>query len=120
MIVRFDKEALVQSQQNRDIGIEVEGTSQVSEADKIIGETKQKIADGSVPATGVSASNSGRGHDPISKSDGDFTPTLLDETVEEEPGPIEVIDSPEVTPGAEIPAEEVESKQKANISEKKI
>ncbi|CAM1510021.1 Fc.00g003560.m01.CDS01 [Cosmosporella sp. VM-42] len=106
MIVRFDREALLQNQK-QDVGVETDGGSTVSEADKIISETKQKIADGTVPPTGISASNSGRGHDPIPTKDGEFVPTSLDEAVEEEPGPIEDSDSPEVTPGAEKVAAEL-------------
>ena len=106
MIVRFDKEAIAQSQQNNEIGLETQGTSQVSEADKIINEIQQKIADGTVAPTGISASNSGRGHDPIAAKEGEFVPTSLGHAVmEEEPGAIDDTDSPEVTPGVEIPLE---------------
>lgn len=109
MIIRLDKEALVQSQSNQDAGIESgENSVKISEADKIINETKQKIADGSNPAMGVSPSNSGRGHDPITIEDGtDFVPTSLEEAVEEEPETIDAADSPEVTPASEKIAAEL-------------
>lgn len=103
MIIRFDKQAVLEHQTNKDSAIGVEGdlttaTGKVSEVDKIIGATKQKIAEGDVPAVGVSASNSGRGHDPASTEDGEagFTPTIIEGSVEEEPSSID--DSPEVTP----------------------
>lgn len=87
MIVRLDKEAHAQSQNSdKDDDAELEVTiSKVSEADKIVMDTKQKIADGMAPAVGVSASNSGRGYDPVPISDGDFVPTTIDGAVEEEP-----------------------------------
>lgn len=123
MIVRLDKEALLESQNDKDNAIGVErpppNPAKVSEADKIIRETKQKIAEGDTPAIGVSASNSGRGHDPASIDNGDFKPTTLDGTLEEEPGPIDEKDSPEVAPdepAAVLPAE-VEQKDAAATKE---
>lgn len=102
MIVRLDKEALAQSQSNQESALESDGAkAKVSEADKIISETKQKIAEGSTPAVGVSASNSGRGHDPIPIDDGGFVPTTLEGTVEEEPAPVDEGDSPETVPEAD-------------------
>ncbi|RYP05132.1 hypothetical protein DL764_004017 [Monosporascus ibericus] len=106
MIVRFDKAALLKSQQNKDNAIGVEGDSadsggKVSEADKIVSSTKQMIAEGGAPAVGVSASNSGRGHDPAPVEDNDaFTPTALDGPVEEEPASIDYSDQPEVDTSA--------------------
>ncbi|KFH43922.1 Protein phosphatase 2C-like protein [Hapsidospora chrysogenum ATCC 11550] len=109
MVVRFEKEATIQSQNNRDVGVETDnnnnssssnGSTKVSEVDKLLNETKQKIADGSAPAVGISPSNSGRGHDPIpvnsnsnssssSNEEGEFVPTSLDGAVlEEEPSAI--------------------------------
>ncbi|OLN82732.1 Protein phosphatase 2C-like protein 1 [Colletotrichum chlorophyti] len=112
MIVKFDKAALLESQNDKENSIGVErpppNPTQVSEADKIVRETKQKIAEGGTPAIGVSASNSGRGHDPASIDNGDFKPTTLDGTLEEEPGPIDGDDSPEIAPDAPpavLPAE---------------
>ncbi|KAI1127640.1 phosphatase 2C-like domain-containing protein [Nemania abortiva] len=90
MIIRFDKAALL-DQNNKDRPIGVEGdvsgeTGKVSEAEKIVSSTKQKIAEGDTPAVGVSASNSGRGRDPTPIDEGDtFTPTVIKESVEEEP-----------------------------------
>lgn len=102
MIVRFDKAALLQSQGDKDNAIGVEGDnaetgSKVSEADKIVNATRQKIAEGDTPAVGVSASNSGRGHEPVAihrEEPGEaFKPTLINGSVEEEPGPIHESDS---------------------------
>lgn len=103
MIVRLDRDGLVKTQKNRAMGVETEGasTAKVSEADKIVLQTKQKIADGSTPAVGVSASNSGRGHDPVPIEEVEFVPTLLEGSVEEEPTPLD-----EKNPGvADRPAE---------------
>ncbi|KAF5024896.1 hypothetical protein F66182_3018 [Fusarium sp. NRRL 66182] len=79
MVVRLD--------QNKEAAVEVEGAaSQVSEADKIVSETKQKIAEGSTPAVGVSAtSNAPQSDPPIAVQEGDFVPTSLDGAVTEEP-----------------------------------
>lgn len=107
MIVRLDKEALAQSQTSQDAEPEsnLGAASKVSEADKIIMDTKQKIADGSTPAVGVSASNSGRGYENAatnenaptkanaSTNEGDFVPTTLSDALVEEPI---AIDSPEL------------------------
>lgn len=93
MIVRFDKDALRESQNNREnpIGVEVDPAStggKVSEAEKIVGVVRKQIAEGA-SAVGVSASNSGKGHDPIhpdnESGDSTFTPTTLEGSLEEEP-----------------------------------
>ncbi|KAH7308073.1 protein phosphatase 2C [Stachybotrys elegans] len=85
MIVRLDKDALIQSQKGKDVGETASGSSKVTEVEKIVMDTKQKIADGTASAVGVSASNSGRGHESIAAvDDGDFVPTPLDGPVEEE------------------------------------
>jgi protein phosphatase PTC1 len=85
MIVRLDREALIQIQKGKDAGETAAGPSKVSEVEKIVMDTKQKIADGTAPAVGVSASNSGRGHDPVAAvEEGDFVPTPLDGPVAEE------------------------------------
>jgi protein phosphatase PTC1 len=96
MIIRFDKEAVIEKQVNKDLAIGVEGdastdVTKVSEVEKIVGTTKQKIAEGDVPAIGVSASNSGLGHDlaPLEDGESSFTPTIIQGSVEEEPSSIE-------------------------------
>ncbi|KAK4456317.1 phosphatase 2C-like domain-containing protein [Podospora aff. communis PSN243] len=101
MIIRFDKEAVIEKQVNKDLAIGVEGdastdVTKVSEVEKIVGTTKQKIAEGDVPAIGVSASNSGLGHDlaPVEDGESSFTPTIIQGSVEEEPSSIE--ESPDV------------------------
>jgi protein phosphatase PTC1 len=112
MVVRFEKDATLQSLREKDTGIETErGTAKISEADKLVSETKQNIEQGTNPAIGVSASNSGRGHDPVSLEDGSetFVPTTLDGAVaEEEPLAADTSESPEATPGTEM----VEGKDK--------
>lgn len=92
MVVRFDKEALVETQNSNDGLIGVEGDeagsgTKPSEADKIVNNIKQKIAAGGTPAIGVSASNSGRGHDSVTvpSSDEAFKRTTIEGSVEEEP-----------------------------------
>lgn len=102
MVVRFDKEAILQNQKDKDVGVEPDNSPpRVSEVDKIVSDAKQKIADGGVEPVGVSATNSGRGHDPIPIEEGDFTPTTLDGPVEEEPNAVPDNDSPEVVPNKE-------------------
>ncbi|KAI0452209.1 protein serine/threonine phosphatase 2C [Xylaria acuta] len=105
MIIRFDKAAML-DQNNRDRHIGVEGdstgeTGKVSEAEKIVSSTRQKIAEGDTPAVGVSASNSGRGRDPTPIEEADtFKPTVIKESVEEEPASAveeEEVDAPEVS-----------------------
>jgi protein phosphatase PTC1 len=104
MLVRFDKTALLESHKDKPIGVEGDHSDtggKVSEADKIVSSTKQRIAEGGTPALGVSASNSGRGHDPIPISESEkFKPTALQGTVEEEPGTTDETDAPEVTTDA--------------------
>lgn len=83
MIVRFQKEALLESQNNRDNPIGVEGdpaltSGKISEVEKIVGDVKKQIAEGGA-AVGVSASNNGKGHD------ASFTPTAIEGSLEEEP-----------------------------------
>ncbi|KAH8880433.1 PP2C-domain-containing protein [Thozetella sp. PMI_491] len=92
MVVRFDKQALLENQNNKENPIGVEGdtsaaTGKVSESEKILNTTKQKIAESGGSAVGVSASNSGRGYDPAPPEDGGetFIPTIIEGTVEEEP-----------------------------------
>lgn len=101
MIVRLDKQALLENQNNKEKAIGVEGdaatvSGRVSEAEKILKTTQAKIAEGSGSPVGVSASNSGKGHEPVQAEDGDtgFVPTVIEGSVEEEPASIE--ESPEV------------------------
>jgi protein phosphatase PTC1 len=103
MIVRFDKQALFENQNNKDKAIGVEGdavtaSGKITETEKLVSTTKAKIAEGGAPAVGVSASNGGKGH-PSEHESGDkgFTPTVIDGPVEEEPASIDD-DSPEATP----------------------
>lgn len=115
MIVRFDKQALLENQNNKDSAIGVEGDATtaagtVTETEKIVTATKQKIAEGSTPAVGISASNFGRGHDPTPIEDGDktqFVPTTIEGSVEEEP--VVLSDSPEATPDESVTAMELDA-----------
>lgn len=85
MIVRFDKDALLDSQNNKELSIGVEGdkpvgVGKISEVEKIVGATKKQIAE-SGTAVGVSASNSGKGHAPTMPVDNgtkDESPTVVD------------------------------------------
>jgi protein phosphatase PTC1 len=112
MIVRFDKSAILA---NKEDAIGVEGDRAgvtgkvISEADKIVRSTKQKIAEGDVPPIGVSASNSGRGHDPSAADDGEvtFVPTTIEGSVEEEPSSLSE-ESPEATPEGSVSTAESE------------
>ncbi|KAI0149049.1 protein phosphatase 2C [Pestalotiopsis sp. NC0098] len=100
MVVRFDKAALLETQKDKAIGVESdvsESLGKVSEADKLVSITKQKIAGGE-PAVGVSGSNSGRGHDPIAPRDSEaFKPTALEGSVDEG---VEDSDAPEINSDA--------------------
>ena len=94
MVVRLDKQGLLDNQHNRENPIGVEGDAAVAsgkvlESEKILITTKQKLAESGTPPVGVSASNSGRGYDPGSHEEGsDFIPTIIEGTVEEEPNAI--------------------------------
>ena len=102
MVVRFDKQQLLENQQNNTIGVEGDaatstGTGKLTEAEKIVTATRQKIAEGAAPAVGISASNSGKGHDPVppanttgeDEASSNFTPTMIEGPVEEEPASYE-------------------------------
>ncbi|OAA41017.1 Protein phosphatase 2C [Metarhizium rileyi] len=97
MIIRFDKTATTATQGVNTSESETESEPRVSEAEKIVLETKQAIAEGTMPAVGVSASNSGRGHDTLPTDGGDFIVTTLDDSVEEETESAVAEDSPEIS-----------------------
>ncbi|KAK4137194.1 PP2C-domain-containing protein [Trichocladium antarcticum] len=114
MIVRFDKQALLENQNNKDKAIGVEGDSltvagNVSEAEKILSATRAMIAEDRSSAVGVSACNSGRGHDQLAPGpvlaegagDKGFTPTVIEGPVEEEQTPI--VEEPELMGMANSP-----------------
>ncbi|EFX02868.1 protein phosphatase [Grosmannia clavigera kw1407] len=89
MIVRLDRDALVDSQKSKGgvASTVLDGSkwdTTPSEADTIVNSVKQKIADGEAQAIGVSATNSGRGHGPPS-ADEAFKRTAIKGSVEEEP-----------------------------------
>lgn len=88
MIVRFDKQGTLDQQSSKEIGVEGDSASasgKLSEAEKIINETKAKIAEGNTPAVGISASNFGHGRDPVKlEAEADLTPTAIEGSVEEE------------------------------------
>lgn len=121
MTVCFDKDALVESQNNREnpIGVESDPAStsgKISEAEKIVGVVKKQIAEGG-SAVGVSASNSGRGRDlvpvDIESGDASFTPTALEGSLEEEP--LEIGD--EIEPASDKPATEPDPSKQASSKE---
>lgn len=76
MIVRFDKNATAQSATEEKEP--VPGVRKISEVDKILNDTRQRIANGTMPAIGVSATNNGRGYEP------DFIPEEDWETDDDE------------------------------------
>lgn len=117
MIVRLDKEALAQSQTRQDAEPEANNgaAAKVSEVDKIIMDTKQKIAEGTTPAVGVSASNSGRGYDTAPPQEEGFVPTSLGDALVEEPVSIEEADSPELATGESPAVAAPESKLEAKV-----
>ncbi|KAL2181461.1 phosphatase 2C-like domain-containing protein [Thermothelomyces heterothallicus CBS 202.75] len=105
MIIRLDKQALLENQNNKEKAIGVEGdpstaSGKVSEVEKILKNAQAKVAEDGSPSVGVSASNSGKGHDPSTAEDGNagFVPTVIQGPVEEEPASIEE------SPDAAIPA----------------
>lgn len=122
MVVRFDKDALLESQNNKEnpIGVEtdqVSASGKISEVDKIVGVVKKQIAEGGATPVGVSASNSGKGHDAIfptnDTDDASFTPTALEGSLEEEPAQIDgTIEQPSDKPATEPdPPKEASPKQ---------
>ncbi|KHO01181.1 Protein phosphatase 2C [Metarhizium album ARSEF 1941] len=123
MIVRFDKPVTVA----QGVGTtESEGESdrgaapRVSEAEKIVSDTKQAIAEGTVAAVGVSASNSGRGYDTTPAEGGEFVVTTLSEPVEEETESAIAEDaSPEVSTAGKDAPETTEAARKADEGSEK-
>ncbi|QSZ35055.1 hypothetical protein DSL72_007919 [Monilinia vaccinii-corymbosi] len=96
MIVRFNRPLLVATAKDSHAAIGVEGdgnmgSGKLSEADKILSESKKKVNEGA-SNLGISGSNSGAGHD--SKFDGtvendDEPKAPMERVVEEEPQPVE-------------------------------
>lgn len=89
MIVRLDRDALVDSHKSKGgpVSTALDSTrwdTTPSEADTIVNNVKQKIADGEALAIGVSATNSGRGHGPPAAEEA-FKRTTIKGPVEEEP-----------------------------------
>ena len=95
MIVRFNKSALLTSAQEPSSAIGVEGDppslpGKISEADKIVGEAKRKVAEDGVPGVGVSGSNSGKGHEPKAiEEQEEIKLVSMQRVVEEETGLVE-------------------------------
>ena len=85
MVVRLDKDAM-QRATNGAAAADADSdraTAKTTEVDKMVAETKQKIADGSTAPIGVSATNSGHGYDDAAAEE-EFVPTTLDQSVVEE------------------------------------
>ena len=94
MIVRFDREALKEAHKKDPIGVEGDASGKLSEVEKLVHNAKQSIAEGS-PAIGVSATNSGKGHDLMrsnTKDSNSFTPTIIEGSVQEESTAMEMGD----------------------------
>ncbi|KAK2612179.1 mgpp2cl-1, protein phosphatase 2C-like protein 1 [Conoideocrella luteorostrata] len=96
MIVRFDRLATAaqgktanDKEPGAEPGADPDASVKLSEAEKIVMDTKQKIASGTTPAVGVSASNSGRGYETLPTEGGELVVTTLEEAVVEEPEPDE-------------------------------
>ena len=75
MIVRFNRPILVATVQSSSAAIGVEGDpnshpGKISEVEKIVGDAKRKVQSEGIPGVGVSGSNSGKGHDPVTGIDG--------------------------------------------------
>lgn len=123
MIVRFDKTATAAqgvSSSESEAESDPSATAKVSEAEKIVLDTKQKIAEGTTPAVGVSASNSGRGYDTIPTEGGEFVVTTLSESVaEENETAIADDDSPEVSSKDKETSKPVEATDKSDEESKK-
>ncbi|KAG5979505.1 hypothetical protein E4U55_005095 [Claviceps digitariae] len=105
MIVRMEHETpatgLAKTTSEKEAEAEPDALVKVSEAEKIVLETKQKIAEGTTPAVGVSASNSGRGYDVSPKDGNELVVTTLDEAVKEEHEPEDdTVDHAEAAPEA--------------------
>ncbi|TGO57752.1 hypothetical protein BCON_0062g00220 [Botryotinia convoluta] len=97
MIVRFNRPLLVATAKDSHAAIGVEGDGNMgfdtlSEADKIVSESQQKVK-GGASNLGVSGSNSGAGHDPkfdgAVEDDEDEEKPRMESVVEEEPQSIE-------------------------------
>lgn len=107
MVVRLDKDAMARATKTG--GADGDDAGKASEVDKIVSETKQKIADGSAPAVGVSATNSGRGFDATGAADEEFVPTALDASVAEEVA-VEDDDDEVTRAGEDTPVQEKPAK----------
>lgn len=106
MMVRLDRSALTDTTENPASAIGVEGdrnssgVNKVSEVDKILGTAKKVMQDGH-EVSGVSGSNSGKGHDPVLKSEVIGTGASIEQmerVVEEDPSLVEGDDANEMTP----------------------
>lgn len=90
MIVRLEKAngtAHGKTRSEKEAEPEADALEKISEAEKIVSETKQQIAEGTTPAVGISGSNSGRGYDVLLADGKELVVTMLEEAVEEEPEP---------------------------------
>ena len=123
MIVRLNKSALLDNYNNKTEPIGVEGDpssvpGKMSEVDKILDDAKRKVAEDGVPGIGVSASNSGKGHDPVPPIEEEgFKREAMEKVIEEEPSLVEG-DTPEMTPeGVQAISLETRSKLTKGIPE---
>ncbi|KAL2132160.1 hypothetical protein VTI74DRAFT_4142 [Chaetomium olivicolor] len=99
MVVRFDKQALIESQNSKPIGVEGDpattAAGKITETEKIVGAAKAKMAHEGTSLVGVSASNDGKGHAPGAAAAGaeeqakGALPTVVEGSGQEEPAAIE-------------------------------
>ncbi|PHH60858.1 hypothetical protein CDD81_1105 [Ophiocordyceps australis] len=84
MIVRF-LPGVAQQNQGSKVDYKEDGSSaKVSEVEKIVMETKKKIAEGSASAVGVSPSNGGRGYDGVTAKGANHVSTSLGDLVQQQ------------------------------------
>lgn len=114
MVVRLDKDAMQKATKGAPTTTTADvdaAHTKATEADKIVADTKQKIADGATAPIGVSATNSGRGMDAAGHPDEEFVPTALDESVVEEEVAVVDDEDEEVTrAGEDTPVQEKPAK----------
>jgi protein phosphatase PTC1 len=102
MIVRFNKLALIDTHTNKTAAIGVEGdialgTGKISEVDRIVATAKRKVEAGG-DGTGISGSNSGKGHDPVASDSQQSERKSMEKVVEEDPTLVDAEATNELAP----------------------
>lgn len=117
MIVRFNKTALLDTHQNPQSAIGVEGDpttggpNRISEVDKIVGDAHRKVNEGGAQL-GVSGSNSGKGHDPVPVEEQLNEMERMERVIEEEPQLVETEEANELTPSG---VDQIDDETKSKI-----